>query len=59
MVKKIVMDQEASAHTLTVEILKKADKVFYRQRRYMEDTYGLPHGTFTELIRIIFRRTTS
>jgi hypothetical protein len=59
MVKKIVNEQEASAHTLTVEILKKADEVFYRQRRNMEDSYGLPHGTFTKLIMAIFRRTTS
>ncbi len=59
MVKKIVNEQEASAHALTVEILKKADEVFYRQRRNMEDYYGLPHGTFTKLIMAIFRRTTS
>ena len=27
--------------------LEKADRVFYRQRRTMEDSYGMPHGTFS------------
>ena len=29
-----------------VKTLKEADQAFYRQRRIMEDSYSLPHGTF-------------
>ena len=42
---KVIASQSA-AHKLTVMTLKKADKVFYRQRRTMEDTFGMPHGIF-------------
>lgn len=41
-----VLDSQAAAHELTVKTLKKADKAFYRQRRTMEDTFGMPHGIF-------------
>lgn len=36
-----------AAHALTVAVLKKADRALYRQRRTMEDTFGMPHGTFS------------
>ena len=35
-----------AAHALTVAVQKKADRAFYRQRPTMEDTFGMPHGTF-------------
>ena len=41
-----VLDSQAAAHELTVKALKKADNLFYRQRRAMEDTFGMPHGVF-------------
>ena len=47
MKKKTVLDPLSVAHALTAKTLKKADSVFYRQRRTMEDCYGMPHGTFT------------
>lgn len=59
MEKKIVQDHQSAAHVLTEKILKKADKIFYRQRRYMEDNYGMPRGTFTWLRTAIFPRTSS
>ena len=59
MKKKIVMDYQSAAHVLTEKILKKADKIFYRQRRSMEDNYRMPHGTFTWLRTAIFPRTSS
>ena len=42
-----VLDALSAAHTLAARVLKKADHVFYRQRRTMEDSYGMTHGTFS------------
>lgn len=39
------LDPQSAAYKLTETTLKKADHAFYRQRRTMEDSYGLPHGT--------------
>ncbi len=47
MVNKFVLDPLSAAHALTARTLTKADDIFYRQRRTMEDSYGLPHGTFS------------
>ena len=47
MKKNFVLDPLSAAHELTARTLAKADRVFYRQRRTMEDSYGLPHGTFS------------
>ena len=44
---KFILDPLSAAHALAAKTLKKADNVFYRQRRVMEDSYGMPHGTFT------------
>jgi hypothetical protein len=44
---KFVLDPLSAAHELTARTLAKADRVFYRQRRTMEDSYGMPHGTFS------------
>ena len=46
MKKNFVLDPLSAAHALAVNVLKKADHVFYRQRRTMEDSYSMPHGTF-------------
>ena len=46
MKKKYVLDHLSAAHALAVMTLKSADRAFYRQRRIMEDSYSLPHGTF-------------
>lgn len=40
-------DSLAAAHSLSVKTLLKADRAFYRQRRIMEESYHLPHGTFS------------
>lgn len=37
----------SAVQAVTYKTIKKADRVFYRQRRTMEDKYGMPHGTFT------------
>ena len=47
MQKQNVLDPLSAAHVLAAKTLKKADRIFFRQRRTMEDTYGMPHGTFT------------
>lgn len=47
MKKKYDLAPLSAAHALTVSTLKKADRAFYRQRRTMEDSYGMPHGTFS------------
>lgn len=47
MKRNFVLDTLSAAHALAVKTLKKADDVFYRQRRTMEDSYSLPHGTFS------------
>ena len=47
MKKRFVSDPLSAAHALAVNVLKKADHAFYRQRRTMEDSYGMPHGTFS------------
>ncbi|MBQ7664556.1 MAG: hypothetical protein IJS43_04960 [Bacteroidaceae bacterium] len=47
MKKKYVLDPLTAAYMLSAKVLKKADHVFYRQRRTMEDSYGMPHGTFS------------
>lgn len=47
MKKKHVLDPLPAAYELAALTLKKADDVFYRQRRTMEDSYSLPHGTFS------------
>ena len=44
---RFVLDPLSAAHELTANALKKADRAFYRQRRTMEDSYGMPHGTFS------------
>ena len=44
---KFVLDTLPAAQALAVKTLKKADRVFYRQRRTMEDGYGMPHGTLS------------
>lgn len=44
---KYVLDSLSAAKLLTDMTLGKADDVFYRQRRVMEDHYGLPHGVFS------------
>ena len=44
---KFVLDPLSAAHALTVKTLKKADRAFPRQRRTMEDTLSMPHGTFS------------
>ena len=44
---KYVLDPLSAAQELAAKTLKKADRIFYRQRRTMEDSYGMPHGTFT------------
>lgn len=59
MQKKYDMDPQSAAHALTVKILKKADRIFYRQRRSMEDNYGIPHGTFIWLRTVFFPRASS
>ena len=41
---KFVLDTLPAAHALAVDVLKKADRVFYRQRRIMEDSYGYYQG---------------
>ena len=46
MKKKYVLDHLSAAHALAVLTLKSADRTFYRQRRTMEDTFGMPHGIF-------------
>ena len=47
MKEQYVLAPLSAAHALAVKVLKKADRVFYRQRRTMEDSYGMPHGTFS------------
>lgn len=59
MKERFVMDHQSASHELTEKILKLADKIFYRQRRTMEDSYGMPHGTFTKLRTALFPRTSS
>lgn len=41
---KYVLDQLLAAHALAVVTLQEADRVFYRQRRTIEDQIGLTHG---------------
>ena len=43
---RFVLSTLSAAHALAVKTLKEADRAFYRQRRIMEDSYSLPHGTF-------------
>ena len=47
MQKQNVLDPLSAAHVLAAKTLKKVDRIFFRQRRTMEDSYGMPHGTFT------------
>ena len=47
MKKRFVSDPLSAAHALAVNVLKKADHAFYRQRRTMVDSYGMTHGTFS------------
>lgn len=44
--KKYELNPMPAAHALAVVTLKKMDRIFYRQRRVMEDSYSLPHGTY-------------
>ena len=44
---RYVLDPLSAASALSATVLKKADHAFYRQRRTMEDSYGMPHGTFS------------
>jgi len=46
---KNVLDAMPAAHELAVRTLRRADRVFWRQRRAMEDGYHLPHGTFAKV----------
>ena len=46
---KYVLDQLSAAHTLAVMTLKETDRVFYRQRRTIEDQIGLTHGVIGEV----------
>lgn len=41
---KNVLDQLSAAHELAAMTLKETDRVFYRQRRTIEDQIGLTHG---------------
>ncbi|MBR2772793.1 MAG: hypothetical protein IKD78_12435 [Bacteroidales bacterium] len=41
-----ISDPLSASRTLAAMTLKKADKIFYRQRRAMEDSYSITHGTF-------------
>ncbi len=47
MKQKDVLDSLSAARALTVKTLMKADRIFHRQRRAMENNYGMPHGTFS------------
>ena len=47
MKKQFVLDPLSAAYELTEKTLKKADRAFPRQRRTMEDTLSMPHGTFS------------
>ena len=47
MKKRYVLDPLSAASALSATVLKKADHAFYRQRRTMEDCYGMTHGTFS------------
>lgn len=42
---KYVLDPLSAAHALTVLVLKKADKAFYRMHRTKEREYKLANGT--------------
>ena len=46
---KHVLDQLSAAHALAVMTLKEVDRVFYRQRRTIEDQIGLTHGVIGEV----------
>ena len=46
---KYVLDPLSAAQVLAAKTLKKADRVFYCQRRTIEDSFGMPHGTFTRV----------
>lgn len=41
---KTNLDPSQAARLLTVLVLRKADRVFPRMRRVMENEYGLVHG---------------
>ena len=40
------LESRQAARVLTCLVLEKADRVFPRSRRVMEDQYGLTHGAF-------------
>lgn len=44
---RFVLSTLSAAHALAVKTLKEADRAFYRQRRIMEDSYAMPHGTLS------------
>lgn len=59
MKRKIISNAVSAAHELTIITLKKVDRIFYRQRRNMEDSYGMPHGTFTKRKKANYPRSSS
>lgn len=42
---KTILESQQAAKMLTLLVLRKADKVFPRMRRAMEEEYSLTHGT--------------
>lgn len=44
---KFVLDPLSAAHELSVFVLKKADKAFYRMHRTKENEYHLANGTIS------------
>ena len=44
-----ILEARQAAQQLTMLELRKADQVFPRMRRAMEDAYGLPHGIFSKV----------
>lgn len=44
-----ILEAQQVAKVLTLLVLRKADRVFPRCRRTMEDQYGLIHGVFSRV----------
>ena len=44
-----VLESKQAAKVLTMLVLGKADRVFPRCRRTMEDRYGFTHGVFSRV----------
>ena len=47
MKKQYALSPLSAANALTVLVLQKADRAFYRMRRAKESEYKLAHGTFS------------